>query len=326
MNPELQKYIHQFAHLRTDRTGGWTEITAYRAPHKPFLLLAILDLFTQARLKSNLIEITPELGELFAAYWAKIMPPERKGNLALPFFHLRSSKFWHLIPTSGNEPSLEVVRQVDRLSQLQKLVIGASLDDELVRLLQDSQARDVLRTALIETYFAEEVHPLLRAQGDMHLQSFLYSQHLIEQARQQVKESPAPGQDYQALVRDQGFRRAVVRIYDHRCAFCGLRLLTSDGRTVVDAAHIIPWSISHDDDLHNGMALCRLCHWTFDQGLLGVSSKYLMLLSGELRITQNMAGYLLTLENRSIIGPQEEDLWPKREALGWHRQNVFRGG
>jgi putative restriction endonuclease len=43
----------------------------------------------------------------------------------------------------------------------------------------------------------------------------------------------------------------------------------------------VPWSISHDDDLHNGMALCRLCHWTFDQGLLGVSSKYLLLLSEE---------------------------------------------
>ena len=97
-------------------------------------------------------------------------------------------------------------------------------------------------------------------------------------------------------------------------------------RTVVDAAHIVPWSISHDDDLHNGMALCRLCHWTCDQGLLGVSSKYLMLLSGEVCITQNMAGYLLTLENRPIIGPEESDLWPKREALGWHRQNVFRGG
>jgi hypothetical protein len=72
-----------------------------------------------------------------------------------------------------------------------------------------------------------------------------------------------------------------VRIYDHRCAFWGLRWLTSDGRTVVDAAHIVPWSIIHDDDLLKGMALCRLCHWTFDQGLLGVSSKYLLLLSEE---------------------------------------------
>ena len=100
----------------------------------------------------------------------------------------------------------------------------------------------------------------------------------------------------------------------------------STRRTADGSAHIVPWSISHDDDLHNGMALCRLCHWTFDHGLLGVSSKYLLLLSGELRITQNMAGYLLTLENRLIIGPEEEDLWPKREALHWHRQNVFRGG
>ena len=326
MNPELQKYIHQFSDLRTDRTGGWTEITAFRAPHKPFLLLSIIDLFTQARLTANLIEITPELGELFAAYWDKIMPLERRGNLALPFFHLRSSKFWHLIPVSGHEESLASVGSVNSLGQLQKLVIGASLDEELYGLLQDGEARDVLRTVLIETYFAAEVHPVLRTQGDMHLQSFLYSQKLIEKAHQQVKESPAPGEDYQAAVRDQGFRRAVVRIYDHRCAFCGLRLLTSDGRTVVDAAHIVPWSTSHDDDLHNGMALCRLCHWTFDQGLLGVSSKYLMLMSGELRIAQNMAGYLLTLENRSIIGPQEEELWPHREALKWHRQNVFRGG
>jgi putative restriction endonuclease len=31
----------------------------------------------------------------------------------------------------------------------------------------------------------------------------------------------------------------------------------------------VPWRISHDDDLHNGTALCRLCHWTFEQGLLG---------------------------------------------------------
>jgi putative restriction endonuclease len=53
-------------------------------------------------------------------------------------------------------------------------------------------------------------------------------------------------------------------------------------RRMVDAAHIVPWSVSHDDDVHNGMALCRLCHRTFDQGLLGVSTKYLVLLSGDL--------------------------------------------
>jgi putative restriction endonuclease len=99
----------------------------------------------------------------------------------------------------------------------------------------------------------------------------------------------------------------VVRIYDHRCAFCGVRMLTSDGRIAVDAAHIIPWRISHDDP-PNGFALCGLCHWTFDQGLLGVSAKYMVLLLVELRITQNVPGHLLTLESRSIIGPVEQAL------------------
>jgi putative restriction endonuclease len=55
------------------------------------------------------------------------------------------------------------------------------------------------------------------------------------------------------------------------------------------------------------MALRRLCQWAFDQGLLGVSGKCLLLLSGEVRSAQNMAGYLLTLENRSIIGPEESE-------------------
>lgn len=51
-------------------------------------------------------------------------------------------------------------------------------------------------------------------------------------------------------------------------------MLTVDGHTAVAAAHIVPWSVSHNDDPRNDMALCRLCHWIFDEGLLGVSPSY----------------------------------------------------
>jgi len=51
-----------------------------------------------------------------------------------------------------------------------------------------------------------------------------------------------------------------VSLYNHRCALCGIRMLTPDGHTVVEAAHIIPWRQSRDDKPTNGMALCRLCH------------------------------------------------------------------
>jgi putative restriction endonuclease len=328
---KLPFYVQKFTHLRTDRTGGWTDATRNRAPHKPILLLSVLDLFAQGRMITNLIEITSELGELFAAYWSKVLL-ERRGNLALPFFHLRSSGFWQLLPQPGQEPVLETTHQVDTLNQLGRLILGARLDDDLFQLLETTESRNALRTALIQTYFAPEYHSDLLALGEINLQAFVYSQQLIEQARNQVRETADEDNAYQPVVRDQGFRKAVVRIYDHRCAFCGVRMLTADGHTAVDAAHIIPWSRSREtvsftvDDPHNGMALCGLCHWTFDQGLLGVSAKYLMLLSGELRITQNVPGHLQTLEGRSIIGPAEQVLWPHVEALEWHRQNVFRRG
>ncbi len=329
MEIQLSFYLNKFSHLRTDRTGGWTAATQGQAPHKPILLLSMLDLFAQGRLTNNLIEITPELGELFAAYWSKVLP-ERRGNLALPFFHLRSGGFWHLLPQPGKESALEAARQIDTLNQLSKLILGARLDEELFQLLQTVETRNALRTALIQTYFAPEFHSDLLTLGEINLQAFVYSQHLIEQARQKVKDKPGEDDAYLPAVRDQGFRKAVVRIYDHRCAFCGVRMLTSDGHTAVEAAHIIPWSLVGRvmpypiDDPHNGMALCRLCHWSFDEGLMGVSTRYQVLISGEMRIIQNLPGHLQNLENRPIIGPVEPDLWPYVESIEWHRQNIFR--
>jgi putative restriction endonuclease len=321
----MQKYIYQFSHLRTDTNRQyWTPATHFHAPHKPFLLLSILDLFAQGSYQTNLIEITPELGDIFSKYWFIFMPPDRRGNMALPFFHLGSSNFWHLLPIPGKESILEGTRQIDTLTQLHKLILGAKVDDELFQLLQEEGSRNALRTTLIQTYFATEYHTVLLQQGSVNLQTYLYSQELIEKVQQQAKETATDEDQYQAKVRDQGFRRAVVQVYDHRCAICGVRMLTVDGHSVVDAAHIVPWSISHNDDPRNGMALCRLCHWTFDEGLTGVSAKYTVLLSSDLRTELNFPGYLLTLESRPILGPADVAFIPDLELLGWHRRNVFK--
>ncbi|MBW1799889.1 MAG: HNH endonuclease [Deltaproteobacteria bacterium] len=38
-------------------------------------------------------------------------------------------------------------------------------------------------------------------------------------------------------------------------------------------------SASRDDGPSNGMALCRLCHWYFDEGLMSVGKGYEVLVS-----------------------------------------------
>jgi putative restriction endonuclease len=320
----LDQYRQVLSKLRTDASPArWSARTCHRAPHKPLLLLSVMDLLTQGSITSNLVELGPELGRLFALYWTQVMPPGRRGNLAMPFFHLKSDGFWHLVPQPGKEAFLVEARRIHSIHQLRDTVLGAKLDEELFVLLCAQESRDLLRTVLIETYFAPDLQPDLVEQGLINVESFQYSLRLLEQARtEKAKERPEDEDQYRPAVRDQGFRRAVTSAYDHRCAFCGIRMLTPDGHTAVDAAHIIPWSISHDDDPRNGMALCRLCHWTFDEGLFGVSSQYLVITSPQLAVNDNVPGHLLTLADRTIIGPAKRFLWPDLDALRWHRRQV----
>ncbi len=303
----------------------WTAVTTHRAPHKPLLLLAVLDLFAQSSLPTNLIELTPELIELFGFYWHKVRPPSQRGNITYPFYFLQSEGFWHLLVRPGQEMSLTVYRPNAGLTALNMLIFGARLDDELYALLCTQDSRDLLRTVLIETYFAPELHTILLEQGAINTAAYEYSQELLSKAHTTLKESVEDTANIPAPVRDQGFRRAIVRAYDHRCAICGVRILTADGHTAVAAAHIIPWSISYNDDPRNGLALCHLCHWTFDEGLVTFSDQYQVKTSPQLATTPNLPGHLLTFDGRTLLGPVDEALRPFVDSIRWHRKEVFHG-
>ena len=62
------------------------------------------------------------------------MPPGRAGNLFLPFFHLKSDGFWHLIPQHEKEGVLAAIGQIRSAAQLRETVLGAQLDNELYEL------------------------------------------------------------------------------------------------------------------------------------------------------------------------------------------------
>jgi putative restriction endonuclease len=319
----MNDYVKRFARLRTNRNRKvWSEVTAHQAPHKPILLLCVLDLFDSDEISSNLVEITDDLAELFGLYWERALPFSRRGNLALPFFHLQGDGFWYLLPRHENTL---LGSQITSLTRLREEVIGARLDEELYELLRLKENRDRLRSVLIETYFLPETRRSVFEQSVINRGAFIYSEELLKHPHDPRVEETLPIEEtYRPAVRDQGFRRAVVSAYFHRCALCGLRVRTLDGHTAVAAAHIIPWSETQDDRPANGMALCRMCHWTFDEGLLGVSQVYEVVTSRQLNTLDNLPGYLTNLEGRGIVGPAEKLFWPDTESLQWHSRNVFR--
>lgn len=229
-----------------------------------------------------------------------------------------------MVPKPGKEEALRIASQIRSLTQLQETVTGARLDEALYQLLHAAESRDLLRSVLVQTYFAPELREPLMEQGAVNREAFLYSKELLEQREQRAIRVALAEETYRPAARDQGFRRAVVTAYAHRCALHGMRVRTLDGRTSVTAAYIVSWSVSYDDRPANGMALCRTCHWVFDEGLLSVSLTYEILASRQLSIADNLPGYLLGLERNSMVRPEQRAYWPEPKSLEWHRKHIFR--
>jgi hypothetical protein len=71
----LETYLKKFANLRTDRGHSrYPAFTLHRAPHKPFLMLSVMDLITSGLISENCIEPSFELVDTFTHYWPQIMP------------------------------------------------------------------------------------------------------------------------------------------------------------------------------------------------------------------------------------------------------------
>jgi putative restriction endonuclease len=178
---------------------------------------------------------------------------------------------------------------------------------------------------LVESYFAPDVRSTLAEVGQIASESFEYSRELLDRSRGRFKVLEAPDMDeqYHTESRSTAFRRVVVQAYNHTCAMCGIRVVTPEGRTAVAAAHIVPWSVSHNDDPRNGMALCGLHHWTFDQGMVGVTPDYQIRISPAIP-AEEAAEPLLSLADRKLRRPTDQIIWPAKPALRWHLEHVFR--
>ncbi|MGC8561510.1 MAG: HNH endonuclease [Phycisphaerae bacterium] len=136
-----------------------------------------------------------------------------------------------------------------------------------------------------------------------------------------------------SALRNRGFRQAVIESYCFTCAVCGLKISSPDLLFwEVEAAHIVPNYLLGRDDIWNGIALCRLHHWAFDVGWFTVLDDYRIKISEELNHLPadfgKIGGYnfirAFASERRVILLPKQESTYPDRNAIRWHRQNVFQ--
>jgi len=320
----IETYIEKFSNLRTDKNRNrYPATTMHRAPHKPILLLAVMDLIEQGAINNNFIDPGMNLVDTFNTYISLVLPAGWKTSMAHPFPRLQKDGFWYRVTNPGYDPKKDY--NVTSIAKLNEIYAGARLDEGLFAIMLNPESRTRLRTALIDTYFAPELRPVLLEQAGVNLAAYQYSQKLLEEVKESGKTwEKCEEQTKNQKIRDQGFRKVITQLYDHRCALCGIRMITPEGHTIVEAAHIKPWHKSYDDRPTNGLALCRLCHWSFDEGLMSVSSNYKVLVSKRVGTDRNYPGHITTLADRLIFRPEDEVYWPAMKNITWHQKHTFK--
>jgi putative restriction endonuclease len=153
----LSYYSIKFARLRVDRAHGI-------APHKPILLLSVIELIRVGSIKENKIFLLPELNDTFLMYWNYLGSNSHNPDISRPFFHLRGDKFWHLIPNPGFHQIISSKVKLKNFAEVKRAVKYAYMDDILFELLQNIVSRGSLVTILTQKWFrhkSEQVEKLI---------------------------------------------------------------------------------------------------------------------------------------------------------------------
>lgn len=124
------------------------------------------------------------------------------------------------------------------------------------------------------------------------------------------------------IARSRAFQRVVRMNYADECGFCGEGLRHPDGRSELEAAHIVSRAKKGSDDPRNGLLLCRGHHWAFDNGLIGISDMFELIVPAVVAADPRNSG-LVGLAGRGVGQPIRQELRPHLDALAWHREHVL---
>jgi putative restriction endonuclease len=315
-NHGWETWLERLYNLRRDKRGS------HERPHKPTLLLSIIDLLDRGGITRNEVPLSDELVNTFKHYFSVVKRADDKPTIENPFFFLSGDKFWQVTAQGKHEPLYRegFAGGAPSVAQLRKQGATGRFDASFWQLLSEPVARHQLREALIARYFPEERVKLV-AVAATHLTRPLDTLSPSD-AERALREEMPPG-------RDGAFRRTILEIYDYRCAACGVRVLLDQTLSLVEAAHLIPFNVSRNDKPTNGMALCPNHHWAMDRHLIAPvpddQKRAGVWQVNEKRLDERIEGQrdLVAIAGKSVIPPSEEKFYPALESLRWRADHLI---
>lgn len=161
MNKDIDYYLSAFEKMKRAIMRG------VKAPHKPILLLAILNLCQRGIIKDNHIVLSSELVEEFKRLWRLYIGEQNTGDsifvaegltmdiphsypficsIENPYYHLQHEPFWRLVK---NEKGKER-KSYSNLKSLRDSFAYAEIDQDLFDLMINRESAVILECKLRE--------------------------------------------------------------------------------------------------------------------------------------------------------------------------------
>lgn len=274
---DINYYITCFKKLkRAYNLGG--------APHKPILLLSVIDCFNDGYINSEKIYITAELMAYFKSNWSSYVTTAHTMNFAYPFFHMSREPFWSLVEKRGNEIEYRTKKSVKSFNLLYAATDYAEIDKELMLLFMNTQSRYLLKETLLQQYFP---HAIQQSTNTYYLDSI--AKDILNESgasyRKKLKKisKSMDEEEYEEefFLRGYVFKQYIPIIYNQTCCVTGYRISSMHNISMIDACHIVPFSESYDDTIGNGLSLCPNIHRAFDRGLITIDENYKIVISND---------------------------------------------
>ncbi len=314
--------IDQFLKKLTKLNRGNTPYG--KAPHKPVLLVTLIELIDRDIIKDNRVFVDTELVGIFQENWRLLVNTLNTPDFTLPFYHLQNEKFdgkpfWFLKP----KPGCQINAHISSVNTLANVLDHGYFDEAIYFLLSDAVSRALIKSVLLDTYFAETKAGYIQSKraGEGYLHDL--EGYVLNEPEHQYKTVKVETEEDE-FVRGGLFKKLVPKVYNSTCCITGMRLESSFGHNFIDACHIIPFSITHDDKVNNGLALCPNLHRAFDRGLITIDTDYCVLVSNHIIENKDHPYNLKQLNGKGIRLPGNKLYFPDRGNLEWHSQNVFK--
>jgi putative restriction endonuclease len=280
-----------------------------RAPHKPLLMLSIIDMIEDGSITTQWVSYSPELFFRFQCYWEIVYDRQRnRPDMRLPFHALggKRDRIWICYTEDG------------KVSKSKETTRICHLDESLWKCMKGKTFRKDTRLSLITTYFTAAEQIALCARLGLPEPSSVQIND-IKQSAEAYKESQKKG-------RDSKFRSDVLLNYRFTCALTGYSLNTAK-ENLVEAAHIHQHAAGGNNDPRNGLALTPDAHWMFDRGLWTAESKghdfIVIVATDHFKESSPFGRSLGKHHGNTLFFSKESKLRPGPKFFAWHRKNCF---